>query len=216
MPSIGRLWRFFWMTVLGLVALAALTFGAVLLFVVSQFDGSADFPADCGVVFGAAVWPSAKDASGAVVLSQPGPGITRRVQTAVDLYKNGQLRRIFVTGGRGDGMPESEAQVMRRFAVQQGVKPSDVMMETNSHSTEENIALTQNLTSDCSDIVAISDRYHLARISYIAWVDGWPVATHPASRVATRRFEVYSVVREALGILHFTFERITGIRILEP
>ncbi len=180
-----------------------------LIFVLISLRGNAALPADCGVVFGAAVLPQ-RNGSGRVITSQAGPAILRRVQTAADLYKRGMLKKIFLTGGRGEGMRLSEAEVMRKVAIQDGVKPESLRLESQSRSTEENIAFTKPLTGSCSSIVAISDNYHLARISLLSWQSHWKVGTYPAASSAPFSFEWRSIVREVVAILYEAFFRFLG------
>ncbi len=181
-------------TVVGIVVLS-------LVFVLSSMRGDARFPADCGVVFGAAVQPL-RNGSGRVIASQPGPAIRRRVMTAADLYKRGSLKKIFLTGGKGEGMRLSEAEVMRREAISDGVKPGDLILESRSRSTEENIAFTKPLTGSCASIVAISDDYHLARITFLAWRSHWKIQTFPASHASSSPLEEWSIPREVLGMIY--------------
>lgn len=190
------------------VVLAALALmGAVLVafalmagYVVLGFRGNAVYPADCGVVFGAAVAP-VFDANREIVDVGAGPGIQRRVAAAADLYKDGKVRRFIFSGGSGEGMPDSEAEVMRRTAIAQGIAASDIRIETGSHSTYENLVNVRPLLSDCASVVGISDRYHLARIGLIASRLQIPLTTAPASPAPNRYFELQSVVREVFGII---------------
>jgi uncharacterized SAM-binding protein YcdF (DUF218 family) len=181
--------------VLAIPVIIAMAFAGFLMLVITSFPGNADFPADCGLVFGAAV------RSGSLA----GPGITRRVNAAVDLYKRGDIDRIIFTGGQGDQYQMSEAEVMRDLAVELGVDPADTAMESSARSTRENLLLSADLTKDCDSVVAVSDRYHLARIRYLAWLTGWGrLMTYPADPAPSRRFEVRNVIREALGLGYYT------------
>ncbi|MEK7218463.1 MAG: YdcF family protein [Patescibacteria group bacterium] len=168
--------------------------------VVNGFAGEGELPADCGIVFGAAVH-SIFDKNEKKYVYVAGPGIERRVLTAVKLYKEGSLRRLIMSGGRGEGMRASEAEVMRDLAVAEGVDPKDITVETQARSTEENVLLARPLTGSCSSTVAISDRYHLARIAYIARKQGWELSTVPAQWRADRFFEAYSVIREVGALI---------------
>lgn len=162
----------------------------------STFDGTAVLPADCAVVFGAAVYGQ----------SLPGPAITRRIAAAADLFKNKQVNRLFLSGGKGSGVRESEASVMRAYALELGVPRSVIFIEDQSHSTWENIANVRNLTVDCTSVVGVSDQYHLARIELIAWRQGWgELATVPAQQRPPVESEKKSVCREVFAYLYYLF-----------
>jgi uncharacterized SAM-binding protein YcdF (DUF218 family) len=173
--------------------------GAVLvtsvIYVFSRFEGDAVFPVDCVVVFGAAVHRA----------GDPGPGIIRRTETAVELYRQGSTETLILTGGKGSATQESEADVMRGVAMRDGVDPEDIITEGEASSTWENILLTRPLVDEhCESVALVSDRYHLARIELIALLQGWTeFHTYPAERSAGWHFEVRSVMREALGILYY-------------
>lgn len=191
---------------LGVLCACGILCTLALLYVLWQFPGNARLPADCGVVFGAAVHPLKND-SGAVIGSQAGPAILRRVDAAAGLYREGLVKRLLLTGGKGEGMRLSEAAVMRAVALHDGVNERDLLTEDRSTSTEENIRFSQPLTESCATVVGISDRYHLGRIEFLAWRAGWPITTYPAANPEAPFFEAWSVGREVAALL---FEVVTG------
>ncbi len=190
---------------LGTVLLGGLLFSVSLAAVYGEYGGHATLPADCAVVFGAAVRP-VYDRQGNLVSANAGPGIDRRVRAATELYTRGMVKRIVVSGGTGLGMRQSEATVMRRLAIQQGVDPIDILEEGESRSTEENVEYSRALMHDCNGVVAVSDRYHLARIRLLAYLRGWDVGTVPAAPAADWRFEARSSLREAIIIGYLILE----------
>jgi len=197
-------WLIRW--VLRLLSVSGGVFLLIVLHVVSQFPGDADSATlrqaqggtICAVVFGAAVRGG----------SEAGPGITRRVQAAADLYHQGSIQTIILTGGKGSQIQESEAAVMQKVAMRLGIDSEDLRLEDKATSTWENLAFTKELVGDCSSIIAISDRYHLARIEYLAELQEWGnLRTLPAGRVPLVSFEVRAVVREALGHIYYTLRQ---------
>lgn len=175
--------------------------------VVAQFNGSAE-PAlleisggqgssgeyVCGIVFGAAVHQG----------DLPGPGIHRRVATAARLYQEGILEHIILTGGKGGEEVASEAEVMRGVALSRGIAAGDLSLEEQARSTWENLLFSRSLARDCTTVIGISDRYHLARIAYMARVQGWEnFFTLPSDREATWPFEVKSTGREVVALFYY-------------
>ncbi len=159
------------------------------------FRGSATtLQADCVLVFGAAIRRG----------DQPGPGIRRRMDTAIALWKEHHANRIIVTGGIGYGVDVSEAAVMTAYAVGQGVPPSVITQEAKARSTMENLLYSKPLTGDCASVLGVSDRYHLARIELLAARTGWGrLPTYPAGSVPTALFEVQSVARETAAYVYY-------------
>lgn len=191
-----------------LLSIAAFLFGIMafcvsLGVVLAGMNGSGIDTAECGIVFGAGVLPL-RDESGAVVGSVSGPGINRRTEAAANLYMQGKLKKLILTGGKGEGMRRSEAAVMRDVAVENGVRSEHIILEDQSTSTRENLLNTRPLTKECSSVLAISDAFHLSRIRFLAWQQRWDVPTYPAEKKPTQRFESWSIGREALAILFYS------------
>ena len=110
---------------------------------------------------------------------------------------------LFLSGGKADDQHMSEAAVMRAVALDLGVDPVDIVTEDRSRSTWENLANTMPLMGSCDSIVGISDRYHLARIQYLARNQGWEgLRVHPAGE-APPLFELRSAVREVFALLYY-------------
>lgn len=190
-------------TLVSLSVGTVLVLGGVVGFVVSKFDGNATFPADCAIVFGAAVH-GVPDPEEGTLRVLPGPGIRRRIETAAALYRQGRVSKVFLTGGTGEGMPASEASVMRDEAIRRGIRASDIVIEDQSHSTMENIQFIRPLIADCQKVIAISDSYHLARIELLAGFEGLDLETYPASGRTNVLFTIRSVIREAVATLALT------------
>lgn len=192
----GRAMVFFSLVFSYVLLLAGCVFAVASDQVRSGFAGTGKPPADCALVFGTAVHGK----------GSPGPGIMRRAGTAVALYNEGLIKKIIMTGGKGSDWQESEAEVMKAYAVELGVPPEKIFVEEFATSTVENIVNTRDLTSDCSSILAISDRYHLARIKVLAnWQGKQGMETYPALWNSTEAFEERMVLREAAGLLYYLY-----------
>lgn len=174
-----------------LLALLMSSFLVSILFVYSQFGGNAELPAECALVFGSAV----------VRGGEAGRGMRRRMEAAAELYRGGSVRRIILSGGRGEGNTVSEAEVMQQEGRRLGIRENDMQREKLSQSTWENIKFAQPLLQGCSSTVAISDRYHLARIRLTAWKLDVKLGAFPADATTDPLFELQAVLREALGNL---------------
>lgn len=181
------------------ISLAALIVGSAYGQILYSYSGTAHLPADCGIVFGAAVYGQNK----------PGPAITRRTAAAAKLWREGSVKRLIMTGGRGEGVRESEAQVMKNLAMQLGVPGESIALEDHSHSTWENIEFVKNLTSTCASVVAISDGYHLARIKLLSRRQDWDeLETVPAVVPAEDRPPMYNdkpSLREVSAYIYYAF-----------
>jgi vancomycin permeability regulator SanA len=161
-----------WAAAAVLVSTAA---ACVLLFPVAQvfFFGQTDYrrPADVAVVFGAQVHENGKAST----------SLRDRMTTAVQLYKDGLVKRLIVSGGVGDS-GYNEAIVMRDLAVKAGVPASDVAVDSNGVSTNATVADTVPFFGGegWRRILAVSQFYHLPRIKLAYQRAGWNVLTVPA------------------------------------
>jgi len=66
------------------------------------------------------------------------PILEQRIAWAVYLYKHGYTDHIIFSGGAVHS-PYIEAEVMRLYAIQAGVKPEDIKVEAKAEHTTENI-----------------------------------------------------------------------------
>jgi uncharacterized SAM-binding protein YcdF (DUF218 family) len=119
----------------------------------------------------------------------------------VELYTKGQIRRMYVSGGRGDDAPVSEARVMATVARELGVPEEEMVLEEESRSTWENIAFTHPLMAQCRSVVAVSDSYHVGRIRMIASIQGWNIETVAADSPIDMTFIVKNWLREAAALV---------------
>ncbi|MEI8230079.1 MAG: YdcF family protein [Candidatus Peregrinibacteria bacterium] len=182
-------------------AMGGIVIVSVLLFIISQFNGTTDFQIftngggeRCALVFGAAIHKGAL----------PGPAIIRRVETAVRLYREKILEHIVLSGGKGSGEVTSESKVMRDVALKSGIPAGDITIEEQSRTTWENLVYSRSLVASCSQIVGISDRYHLARIRLFSSAMGYSnLSTYPSDAESSPWFESQSTLREALAILYY-------------
>lgn len=178
-----------------LVTASLLFIGMVTFIVLHGFKGSGSLPADCAIVFGTAVYGN----------QFPGPGIVRRVGGAGEYYRQGLITdRVILSGGMGTGNILSEARVMKREALKQGIPDKKIVIEEESHSTLENLRYSQPLAKGCKSVVGISDKYHLARIDLLARRLDWDnFSTIPTLGNPTRDFERRSVVREVMAYIYY-------------
>ncbi|WP_127104189.1 YdcF family protein [Pararhodobacter zhoushanensis] len=144
------------------------------------------------VVLGAAVWAG----------SEPSPTLRRRVDCAVGLYHDGRVAAILGCGGVGRHRP-SEAAVMARLCLEAGVPETAVLLEDQSTSTRENLVNAQQILRalGISDVVVVSDPYHLPRARLIARQLGMRITTAapPWHQIGPRQ-RLRHIPREALAL----------------
>lgn len=102
------------------------------------------------------------------------PLLASRVDAAIAIFKqNKRMPKIIMSGGIGKGKKYSEAEIMAEYAIEQGVPVSQILLENQSHTTEENlrnserIVLTDNASADPQVLIVTSD-FHIFRTLLLA------------------------------------------------
>ena len=149
-----------------------------------------------GIVYGTAlalVWRAARDdqrrAAGAIVVlgaaqynGKPSPVLRARLDHALALFQEGLAPLIVVTGGIGSGDRESEATVGRRYLLGLGVADSAVVVVAKGKDTDETMAAVAGWVRErgLTDVLLVSDGFHLARLRIVARRHGLTAWTSPA------------------------------------
>jgi uncharacterized SAM-binding protein YcdF (DUF218 family) len=137
-----------------------------------------------------------------------------RTQHAIALYQAGYAPSLILCGGVGNN-PPSEAEVMRRIAVGAGVPADALVLEDQSHSTEENLASAKKLMDarGWHSAVIVSDPFHLYRAEIIARDVGIAAYGSGASNSPTyarANMRVQYTARETLAVVWYYGTRIFG------
>lgn len=149
--------------------------------------------ADVLCVFGAAVWGDV-----------PSPELASRINWAVALLKEGRAEVLFLSGGPTGGAL-NETDVMASVALAQGVRPSQLILDsrgTNTTATLRNLSRYMQ-GNDMKTAIVVSSPFHMARISLLAKqlhmrVLSCPPAQTPVMRDCGSRFR--ATLRELLAI----------------
>jgi len=126
------------------------------------FDGLYEYKgrADIAVVLGNRV-----DAD-----SSLSPVLQGRVDKALQLYRQGRIRTIMVSGGRGmTGGKVPEGMAMKKYLVRNGV-PADRVIEDNDGENTYLTAKDFRVVNDSlhySCVIVVSTFYHITRCKYI-------------------------------------------------
>jgi vancomycin permeability regulator SanA len=149
------------------------------------------------VVLGAAVWS----------LNKPSPSLASRVDKAIELYKNDIVKKIILTGSNAPG-ELSEAVVAYNYAKEKGIDPNVFEVEQNTTSTTEQISyIKKNISSrdNLTDIILVSDAYHLPRIIEIAKFYNLDIKVS-ASRLKIEYDDLlFNKLRESVALVIFWF-----------
>ena len=170
-------------------------FGCLAVFPLAQMFcfGKTDYRrrADAAVVLGARVYADGR-------LSD---ALQDRVRTACQLYRNGLVRRLILSGGPGDGAIH-ETEAMKRMALQLGVSAKDIWLDKAGLNTQATVRNTGLLLSQwhASRVLVVSHAYHLPRVKLAYQRAGWDVFTVPARENYLLRQMPYNMAREVAAL----------------
>lgn len=152
-----------------------LLIGLISLRIYSFRNTVSNEPADAAIVLGAAVWGN--DLS---------PVFKERINHALELRRTGKVRKIIFTGGQGNRNELTESSAARKYAIREGISPTDILVEESSHTTYENLVFAREVAvaRGLKRVLIVSDPLHMKRAVTMALdlgLDAYPSPT-PTTR----------------------------------
>ncbi len=192
-----------WLIVAVLLLLGCVGFTAVGIYRFAPDDegvGDRGPLADAAIVLGAAVWGE-----------RPSPVFQERINHAIDLYEVGRVEKIIFTGGvDGDGR-SPESVVAQQYAIEQGVAAADILLETESQITWENLVNAQAVAAEngLATFLIVSDPLHMKRAMLMAEDLGMTAyaSPTPTTRYRSWRTQIGFLARETFFYLVYRVER---------
>jgi len=177
-----------------LIAVTALCAAIILPFIQMYLFGKTDYrrSADAALVFGARAYA---DGRASLALSD-------RVQTGIDLYQQGFVKFLILSGGPGDGAFH-ETDTMRRLALEAGVPDAAILIDRDGLNTKASVRNATDIMDarGLHSLLAVSHFYHLPRIKLSSAREcDAPVYTVPARESRTLIALPYYLAREVAAI----------------
>lgn len=177
------------MILLSLISALILAIASISFSIYSYGNNNNLIKADAAIVLGAAVWGE-----------EPSPVFRERINHSINLYKNGDVLMIIFTGGIGEKGESAEAIVGKRYAITQGVKSADILIETESRTTNQNLKNAQKVADEyqLTKFLIVSDPLHLKRSVLMAQdlgMDAYPSPT-PTTRYRSLNSQLQFLMRE--------------------
>ena len=110
---------------------------------------------DCILILGAGIWGD-----------KPSPMLEDRLLEGIALYKNNVSSKIIMSGDHGQ-VEYDEVNVMKDFAIEQGVPSENIFMDHAGFSSYESIYRAKEIFN-AKKIVIVTQKYHLYRALHIA------------------------------------------------
>lgn len=131
--------------------------------------------ADAVIVLGAAAWGE-----------EPSPVFQARIDHGIWLYENGYVDKIIFTGGKGKNEKIAESIVAKRYAEKKLIPGDDILIETKSKITQQNLYFAQQIAtgSGLERFIIVSDPLHMKRTMLMA--EDYGLQAHPSPTPTTR------------------------------
>lgn len=134
---------------------------AYLLWVINSYEMPKSIPqADAAIVLGAALWSD-----------KPSPGLRERLEYANNLYKQGKVKYLLLSGGLDhNGSTLTEAEGMRNYLVEKGIPKDRLVLENDARSTYENLLFSKPIAKSkgWNHLIIVTNDYHSPRSADIA------------------------------------------------
>ena len=111
---------------------------------------------DCIIVLGASVLDN----------ETPSLMLEDRLKKGIELYYATNVPKLLMSGDHG-GMYYDEVNVMKNYAIKEGVPSSDIFMDHAGFSTYESMYRAKEIFG-IDKIIIVTQEYHLTRAIYIA------------------------------------------------
>lgn len=168
-------WNVFW--ILFILCVSWIGYSGVQVIVFSFEDETRK--ADAAIILGAAVWGE-----------EPSPVFKERIHHGIQLYQDGYVKKIIFTGGKSDEGERAESEVARQYALNRGVSGKDILIETESTITEENLSYAFEVArkNQLESFLIVSDPLHMKRAMSMADDYGMQAYSSPTKTSAYKSF----------------------------
>lgn len=99
------------------------------------------------------------------VVAISGGDTNARTDMAITMFKNGWANKLILSGAAADKTGPSNAEAMRRQAMQAGVPSSAILLDETSETTSQNAENTRDLFDDNNirSVILVTSGYHQRR-----------------------------------------------------
>ena len=139
---------------------------------------------DCIIVLGASIWGDS-----------PSPMLKDRLLEGIDLYNKNVSNKIIMSGDHGT-KEYDEVNIMKKFAIDNGVSSEDIFMDHAGFSTYDSIYRAKEIFG-AKKVVIVTQKYHLYRALYIAkklGLEAYGVASDPRKYAGSTMRELREIL----------------------
>ncbi|MDN6028289.1 MAG: YdcF family protein [Lactobacillus sp.] len=96
------------------------------------------------------------------------PLLAARVRKGIKIYRKYPGSKLILSGGQGPNEVIAEAYAMANYAQARGVPASDLLLETESRTTHENLLFSAKLMRPGASFALVTSSYHVYRALVLA------------------------------------------------
>ncbi|OYQ74806.1 YdcF family protein [Wohlfahrtiimonas chitiniclastica] len=132
----------------------------------------------------------------------PTNALANRLEMARQYWLESPDTRIVVSGGKTQGLAKSEAEVMRDYLIQHGVRSDVIVMEEISTRTAHQFVNAMQLM-DLGNVVVVTNDFHLPRSLMLAERSGLKHVSGLAAPTPTDSRAIFTAyIREPFALLN--------------
>lgn len=182
-----------------LVLLIYIIVNVIAIYVYRNVDESRN--CDVGIVLGAAT-----DDSGVSEVYK------QRLNHAIDLYKDDNIKTIIVTGGKAEGNKHSDSFMAKEYLVEEGIPEENILLEEDSKITQQNLENSKKIMDEngYDTALIISDPLHMKRAMLLAKDAGIKAFSSPTKSSAYKSIgkKIQFLARETFFYIGYKWYRI--------
>lgn len=129
------------------------------------------------------------------------PLLAGRLQRAIEVHRHHAERPLIITsGGQGPDESQPEGNAMRDYLIEQGVDSAQVVAETHSANTEQNLRFSRKLlTAPDSPVIVVTSSYHVFRAALLTRSLG--LRAHVVGARTAWYYLPSATLREFIGVI---------------
>src|SRR5881275_2679886 len=182
-----------WNTIVVGISALVISFAYIALRIEQQSTRDEAQPSDVILVLGAAEYRG-----------RPSPVLRARLDHALELYLRRLAPRIMTTGGAGGDPVFTEGGVGRSYLISHGVPSEAIIVENESESTVESLAMAGEIMRRMGlhSLIVVSDGYHIYRVKRMLQFRGLKVYGSPRKETRSDPMrDRWNYFKQAIGYL---------------
>ena len=189
--------------IIAFIAIIVIAFGmnlCVVIFTYNQIIEKEEInklsDIDCIIVLGAGVWGD-----------KPSPMHEDRLLESIKLYKDGVANKILMSGDHGR-KEHDEVNIMKKYAIENGVPSADIFMDHAGFSTYESMYRAKDIFG-AKKVVIVTQKYHLFRALFVAnqlGIEAYGVQANPRKYVGAEYREFREMIARDKDLIKCIFK----------